>query len=102
MNNLRSVVVLIFVITIQSCGGDKTICSEKEELSILPGKVVGDFMLGMKEEHLGLLCNGYERKVSNGFFSKHSTTYYFLNNMSFTVRLGRLEEINNNWSRSVI
>lgn len=83
------------IIILTGCGSDKPECSETQPYEIVPSEGIGPYVLGMTEEELiSILCDGYVKKEEKALFSSKATTYYFLKNMSFICRKGRLQEIN--------
>jgi hypothetical protein len=95
MKRLLFFVFLILCFSCISCQAEKPTCKETRPLNIVPGVSIGEFQLGITEkEVVGILCSGYTRKSEKAIIGTKETLYYFIKNMSFIIRNGKLQEIN--------
>ncbi len=89
---MRNILIVLILFSFLSCNNEN-LCHETNDYEIIPGKQIGPYLLGMKADKLeSLLCKPF-KKVNRGLFTKNEYLYY-IDNMSFIVKNGRVIEIN--------
>lgn len=91
---MKKIITILSLFIFVGCSFDKSLCSEKRILDIIPSEGIGPYQLGMTEDELiNILCSEYDKQQSSAWFSNRKTTFYFIENMSFIFRDNNLKEI---------
>src|SRR5660398_44364 len=91
---MKKIFIYSLLLFTLSCSVSKKECSEENAYEVVPGVGIGPYKLGMSEsELLSVLCPQFTKKTNDSWFGKGDKTYYFIENMTFTIEKGRLKEI---------
>jgi len=91
---MKRFIFYILLLCSLSCSVSKKECSEEHAYEVIPGIGIGPYKLDMSESDLlNILCPQFTKRKNDSWFGKGDETYYFIENMTFTIKQNKLKEI---------